>query len=158
LSATRIELLQRMPIFGAIRDDTLVFLLAFTRQVQVAAGDWFFREGDAASGLYVIEAGDASVRKGWQGREVLLHRLHAGDCFGEMALMDLQPRSASVQADTDCQALLLAADDLFRLYQHDLEQFTLIQMNLGREVSRRLREADEALFRLTMSPGAAPRS
>lgn len=158
MSATRIELLQRMPIFGAIRDDTLAFLLAFTRQVRLSAGDWFFREGDAASGLFVIESGDASVWKGWQGREVLLHRLHAGDCFGEMALMDLQPRSASVRADADCQALLLAADDLFRLYEHDLEQFTLIQMNLGREVSRRLRDADEALFRQGMSPTAAQRS
>ena len=39
---------------------------------------------------------------------------------------------------------------MLELYQHDLEQFTLLQMNLGREVSRRLREADERLFRMQM--------
>jgi CRP/FNR family cyclic AMP-dependent transcriptional regulator len=84
---------------------------------------------------------------------VLLHRLHAGDCFGEMALMDLMPRSATVRADEDCQALLLDSDDLYRLCKHDLEQFALIQMNMGREVSRRLRQVGDDLFRLRQSAG-----
>ena len=144
----RIELLQRMPIFGALRDDTLDFLLGRAQPVRMRADEYFFREGDPANGLFVLEAGDASVLKGWDGRPVLLRHLHAGDCFGEMALMDLQPRSASVRADEDCQALRLSTDDLYRLYAHDLEQFTLIQMNMGREVCRRLRAVDESLFRL----------
>ena len=155
LHRPRIDLLQAMPIFGALRDDTLEFLLALMHEVRVAAGGWFFREGDAASGLFVLEKGTASVVKGWAGHEVLLRQLQAGDCFGEMALMDLQPRSASVRADADCLAIALGADDLLRLWEHDLEQFTLIQMNMGREVSRRLREADDELFRLRQA-GAAP--
>jgi CRP/FNR family cyclic AMP-dependent transcriptional regulator len=72
-----------------------------------------------------------------------------------MALMDLQPRSASVRADTDCLAIELAAADLMRLYEHDVEQFALIQMNMGREVCRRLRYTDELLFHFRMG-GAAP--
>lgn len=145
---TRIDLLQRMPIFGALRGDTLEFLLAQTQEVSVATGGCFFREGDPASGLFVLESGVASVLKGWAGREVLLRHLHAGDCFGEMALMDYMPRSATVRADEDCLAIALHADDLYRLSEHDLEQFALIQMNMGREVSRRLRMADDELFRL----------
>ncbi len=148
MPATRIELLQRMPIFGALRDDTLTFLLDYMQPLAVPAGEVFFREGDAATGLYVLEAGSASVSKGWEGQQVLLHRLHTGDCFGEMALMDFMPRSATVRADEACQALLLDSEDLYRLCKHDLEQFALIQMNMGREVSRRLREADDELFRL----------
>jgi CRP/FNR family transcriptional regulator, cyclic AMP receptor protein len=155
LHRPRIDLLQAMPIFGALRDDTLEFLLALMQEVHVSAGGWFFGEGDAASGLFVLEAGSASVLKGWAGHEVLLRHLQAGDCFGEMALMDLQPRSASVRADADCLAIALGADDLLRLWAHDLEQFALIQMNMGREVSRRLREADDELFRLRQA-GAAP--
>jgi CRP/FNR family cyclic AMP-dependent transcriptional regulator len=148
MPATRIELLQAMPIFGALRDDTLGFLLGLMQAVSVDAGQAFFREGDAATGLYVLEAGAVSVCKGWEGQLVLLHRLHAGDCFGEMALMDFMPRSATVRADEDCQALLLGSEDLYRLCKHDLEQFALIQMNMGREVSRRLRQVDDELFRL----------
>jgi CRP-like cAMP-binding protein len=73
-----------------------------------------------------------------------------GDCFGEMALMDLFPRSASIRALVDSTAIELTPDDLLRLYDHDLEQFTLVQMNIGREVCRRLRATDELLFRARM--------
>lgn len=87
MQATRIELLQRMPIFGAIREDALQFLLEQTRSVSVAADDFFFREGDQASGLYVLEAGRVAVLKGWKGKQFLLRYLSLGDCFGVMSLM-----------------------------------------------------------------------
>jgi CRP-like cAMP-binding protein len=101
--------------------------------------------------MYVLESGRAAVFKEWNGRELLLHHCHAGDCFGEMALLDLFPRSASVRAETDCSAIALTPAHLYRLYEHDPKPFALIQMNIAREMSRRLREADERLFQATMS-------
>jgi len=148
---TPIELLQRMPIFGALRADTVQFLLQHVRSVAVAAGEDFFRERDQADCLYVLESGRVAVLKTWQGDETLLRYLGRGDCFGEMALMDLFPRSATVRAVEDCKALALAPADLYRLFEHDAEQFALIQMNMGREVCRRLRETDEELFRARMA-------
>jgi CRP-like cAMP-binding protein len=58
----------------------------------------------------------------------------------------------------DCVAIELSSAHLMRLYEHDLEQFALIQMNLAREMSRRLRQTDEMLFRTRMGepPIAAP--
>ena len=150
MPATRIELLQGMPIFGAIREDVLDFILGLARSVRVPARGHFFREGDPAASMFVLEAGDAAVLKGWQDRELMLGRLSRGDCFGEMALMDLRPRSASVQALEDCSALELSVEHLHRLFEHDVEQYLLIQMNIGREVCRRLRATDEMLFRLQM--------
>ena len=67
-----------------------------------------------------------------------------------MALLDLSPRSASVRADEDCSAIRITPDNLLRLFEHDAEQFALIQMNIGREISRRLRITDELLFRARM--------
>lgn len=154
MPATHVELLQGMPIFGGLREDTLLFLLKLMSPRTVQAGERFFSEGDEARSLFVLESGRARVLKGWGGREVLLRQLLPGDCFGEMALMDLMTRSATVRADDACQALELHSDDLFQLYEHDLEQFTLIQMNLGREVSRRLRATDELLFRIRMGEPA----
>ncbi len=150
MPATHIELLQAMPVFGALRDDTLAFLLELMHPLRASPGDYFFREGDEARSLFVLESGSARVLKGWEGHEVMLRQLQPGDCFGEMALMDLMPRSASVRAVDDCQALELHGDDLVHLLERDLEQFALIQMNLGREVSRRLRATDELLFRIRM--------
>jgi CRP-like cAMP-binding protein len=63
-----------------------------------------------------------------------------------MAVMDLSPRSASVRAVEDCTAIRVSAANLYRLYEQDPKQFALIQMNMGREVTRRLREADDRLF------------
>ena len=150
MEPARVAALQRMPIFGGIRADVLQFLVDQASTVSVPAGAYFFRENDQAQSVFVLEAGRVAVLKLWSGQEHLLTHLGQGDCFGEMALMDLFPRSASVRAVEDCSALELAASAFYALYEKDLEQFALIQMNLGREVSRRLRVADERLFRLKM--------
>jgi CRP/FNR family transcriptional regulator, cyclic AMP receptor protein len=147
IDASSIELLQRMPIFGAIDEGALRFLLSRAREAARTAGEHFFLEGDDAQSMFVLATGKVSVTKRWQGREYLLRGLGPGDCFGEMALMDMHPRSASVRADTECHAIELGTDDLLALYQRDAEQFALIQMNIGREVCRRLRDVDELLFR-----------
>jgi CRP/FNR family cyclic AMP-dependent transcriptional regulator len=150
MEQTRIELLQRMPIFGALREDSLLVLLQHARVVEVQAGDYFFRENDRADSMFVLQTGRVAVIKGWRGRDFVLHSLVAGDCFGEMALMDMFPRSASVRAEEDCRAVEIGPDGLLRLFERDVEQFALIQMNIGREVCRRLRATDELLFRARM--------
>ena len=151
----RIEILQRMPIFGGIRAEVLQFLLSQLTSVFVPHGEFFFRENDKADSMFVLETGKVSVLKGWEGKHYLLCNLEKGDCFGEMALMDFSPRSASVLALEDSLALEISVGDLFKLYQKDLEQFTMIQMNMGREVSRRLRETDEQLFRTRIGVSTA---
>jgi hypothetical protein len=60
------------------------------------------------------------------------------------------PRSASVRAEEDCTALELSPRGLVRLYERDVEQYMLVQASLGRELCRRLRAADERLFRAVM--------
>ncbi|HEX6829407.1 MAG TPA: cyclic nucleotide-binding domain-containing protein, partial [Burkholderiales bacterium] len=107
-----------------------------------------------AEAMYVLEQGRVTVVKRWEGRDYRLRDLGPGDCFGEMALIDLSPRSASVVALEDCSAIRLTVADLYRVYEISLEQFALIQMNIARELSRRLRTADERLFRLGVVPGA----
>jgi CRP/FNR family transcriptional regulator, cyclic AMP receptor protein len=143
---TRIELLQAMPVFGGIRDDALLRLLDAARERAVAAGACFFRERDAADSMFVLESGRVAVVRTRHGHDYVLQRLGAGDCFGEMALMDLAPRSATVQAEEDCLAIEIGMGDLLHLYEHDPAQFALIQMNIGREVCRRLRAVDDLLF------------
>jgi CRP/FNR family cyclic AMP-dependent transcriptional regulator len=74
-----------------------------------------------------------------------------------MALMDHGPRSASVRAIADCSAICLSAANLYKLYTIDSKQFALIQMNMGREVCRRLREADNRVVRASMGKSRVTR-
>ena len=147
----RIELLQAMPVFGGIRADILQFVLGLCPVVSVPMNEFFFRKGDDADSMFVLEAGRVAVLRSWRGRDYLLRMLQEGDCFGEMAVMDLCPRSASVRAIEDCTAIRLSAADLYKVCTKDSKQFALIQMNMGREVCRRFREADEQLFRARMT-------
>jgi len=140
----RIEALQKMAIFGGLRDDILRLILTAAPVVLVKEGDYFFREGDAADSMYVVETGKAGVYKRFGESDCLLRTLTPGDCFGEMSLIDLYPRSASIRALEDCRALQISLGCIHQVYERDIEQFAVIEMNMGREVSRRLRESDAA--------------
>ncbi len=145
-----LELLQRMPIFGAIGDDALACLLEQARPRCVPRGEWFFREGELAEEMYVLESGRALVLRHWRDRELRVRELGPGDCFGEMALIDLHARSAAVRAEADCVALAFGPGDLLRLAERDPLQLALIHMNISRELSRRLRDTDDLLLRAVM--------
>jgi CRP-like cAMP-binding protein len=141
-------LLRRMPIFGGLNDSAIGFILDHSVTCSVASGDYFFREGDAARSLHVLISGSVIIEKNWNGVPVELRSLAKGDCFGEMAIIDLQARSASVRASTECQSIEITRATLHKLCQQDLEQYAILMMNMGREVSRRLRIASERLFAL----------
>jgi CRP-like cAMP-binding protein len=96
--------------------------------------------------MYILEEGRVAILKKSEGKDYLLGKLNPGDCFGEMSLMDCMPRSASVFALEDSSAIEILPSTLHQIASKDLEQFTLIEMNMGREVCRRLRVADERIF------------
>lgn len=146
----RIELLQGMPLFGGAHADILRYLLTFCPVVSITKNDFFFREHEEGDSMFVLELGQAAVLKSWRGNDYPLQTLKVGDCFGEMAIMDHCPRSASVRAAEDCSAIRISSADLHQIYARDLKQFALIQMNMGREVCRRLRDANSRLFSVKM--------
>src|SRR6476660_7457926 len=109
----RVQLLQRMPIFGGISADVLEFLLTFCPIVSVSADEFFFREDDQGDSLFVLETGEAAVLKSWHGEDHFIQCLRVGDCFGEMAVIDHCPRSASVRAVDNCLAIRISAANLY---------------------------------------------
>jgi CRP-like cAMP-binding protein len=137
--AARIELMQQMPIFGAIGAETIEFLLAPAPVVKVPAGGFFFHENDPASGMYVLESGRVTVSKSWQGHDLLLRRLGTGRLLRRNGPADLCRAQRLGPRRGDCSAIELSSANLYRLFERDVEQFALIQMNIGREMSRRLR-------------------
>ncbi|MDJ0787043.1 MAG: cyclic nucleotide-binding domain-containing protein [Myxococcota bacterium] len=140
------RLVHGVPIFGGLSPETLAQLVDRATPHVATIGSYFMREGDTGTSVFVLERGRAAVLKNRDGQEHLLGHLGVGDCFGEVALLDFGPRSASVRAEKPCSAIEIRPSDLLEVAKRDMEQFAILHMNLARELSRRLRQADDRAF------------
>lgn len=142
--------LREVGLFGALSDEILAHLVSTLEAVRIGPGDVIFREGDPAREMYVVLDGEIEVlKKSRRGRETRVAILGPNDCFGEMSIIDMQPRSATVRALGHGHLLELSTEAMDALYRHDLKSYTLIVLNIARDLSRRLRVADGLLADFT---------
>jgi CRP/FNR family transcriptional regulator, cyclic AMP receptor protein len=138
--------LRNIGLFGALSDDVLVFLSETLRVVSPAIGETIFREGEDGSTMYVVLAGEMEItKKSRGGVDARVAVLGPGDWFGEMSIVDIQPRSATVRALAPGRLIRISSAELDALYRHDVRSYAIIVLNLARELSRRLRVADGIL-------------
>jgi CRP/FNR family cyclic AMP-dependent transcriptional regulator len=137
------EALARAPLFSDLKGDVLDTLARSGRVRRFASGELLVKEGEDATTFYVLCDGQAEVvkRLGQEGEQVVGH-LSEGDFFGEMALLDGFPRSASVRAVGDCECLLLVRWDFLALARTSPE----VALAILPVLSRRLRECEEQLL------------
>lgn len=123
------ERLASVPIFSGCAKKELLTIAKVVRPIQHAKGSVIAAEGEPGAGLFVIDEGQADVTIG--GRRV--NRLAAGDFFGEMALLDGGPRTATVTATTDLKLFALT-EWVFRglLVEHPSIAFRTLEAVAGR--------------------------
>jgi len=154
MSNRQIEVLRNVPIFAGLGDAELIKLSKLLENKKFQAGDVLVREGDLASEMYVIFEGSVRVERERPGTDtppLVITTLAEGSCFGEMALIDIQPRSASVVAETSGEMEIFHNGDFLQLSEWNIHSFALIVMNIAREISRRLRGANKTLLELSKS-------
>ena len=114
--ADTVAFLRSMRLFRNVDDADLATFARSLRQQPLRRGQVLFREADHGDEMFLVRAGSIVVSKAVTGRvEQVLARMGAGDFFGEMALFDHSPRSATIQADTEVALLVLDRDALARL-------------------------------------------
>ncbi len=147
-----LDFLRAHALFGGLEDKDLMAILPFLKRKNYDTGQIIVREGSLGRSLYFILEGRAAVLKqaagSPSGTALRLAEMGPGDTFGEMELIDVQARSATVRAAAPVKALALTNQDLYRIHQSRPFLYTMIILNLAREISRRLRRADEELARL----------
>ena len=147
-----IDFLKEHSLFGGISNENLEKISPFLKTVFFAKGEEVIKEGDTDNHLYLIYKGSVEILKKVPDSEnrnrERIAVLGEGDTFGEMELIDIQPRSATVRTLEDTVALTLASSDLHRIAQSDLHTFSFIVMNIAREISRRLRKMDDLVANL----------
>lgn len=137
--------LGKLPLFGGMTDDALRGFADSAVEETFLKGATLFRESDVARDLYVLESGALEVVKQAREGTITLWKIRSGESFGEMSLIDMQPRSASVVATADASVWRWGYAVFRERYQVDGKCYTLLVMNIARELSRRLRRADDLL-------------
>ena len=140
-------ILQKVPLFSQLAAAELDRVAEITRERSYPRNSVILFEDDPGDALYVVATGQVKVVLiGEDGREVILSVLGEGDFFGEMSLIDEEPRSAHVIAMEDSNLLVIRRED----FQAILQQSPGIAMGLLRELSRRLRRVDEKVGSLVL--------
>jgi CRP-like cAMP-binding protein len=140
------ELLRGIALFGALSDEVLALLAATLPTTRYQSGDVVFREGDSAREMFVVLEGEIEVlKRSRRGSEARVAMLGPGDTLGEMAFVDMQNRSATVRAVAPTRLVCVTAEAMESLYRADLRAYTLIVLNVARDLSRRLRVTDGIL-------------
>jgi len=141
------ERLRTIPLFTQLSDEEVTRVTEAARERLYPKGSVILFEDDPGDALYVVITGEVKVVLiGEDGREVILSMLRSGDFFGEMSLIDDQPRSAHVIATEDSNLLVLRREE-FRVC---LEQAPRIAVGLLQALSRRLRRADDKIGGLVL--------
>ncbi|MGJ8652498.1 MAG: cyclic nucleotide-binding domain-containing protein [Opitutaceae bacterium] len=139
-----LEFLQGHALFGGFSDADMAKVVPLLQEDCFPKGTMIVVQGEMGDRLYFIEGGRVEVlHTTEEGRETLLVHLEPGDAFGEMELIDIQARSATVRALEDVCCLSLSNRDIYQLYNTDLELYSRLLLNIAREISRRLRKMDD---------------
>lgn len=129
--------LETVPLFRDCSSEVLDRLSQSTSEFEFAADAPIVQQGQVGNGLYIVVSGGVRIVAGTEE----LARFGPGDFFGELSVIDQQPRSASAYADGDTVCLALASWDLMDLLERDPH----LAINLLRELAGRLRRADAQL-------------
>ena len=139
-------MLKNIPLFSSLNDEELAEIEKVAVKKTFPKNTILFSEGDSTDALYVICEGKVKVTiDDNEGKEIILSIIGAGEYFGEMALLDDEPRSASVVTKEATQLLIIPKKDFM-----DIVSSNPITFNLLKDLVKRLREANKKIESLAL--------
>jgi CRP/FNR family cyclic AMP-dependent transcriptional regulator len=139
--------LHAFPMFSDLREDDLAALAAMVTLKQYTKGSFVISQNDHGSVMYLLVAGRVKVSLASpEGRELALNYLEAPSHFGEMSLVDAEPRSADVIAVSDCEVLALDARDLSAAIQVQPKLALTLIATLSRRVRGLIGRLEDMAF------------
>jgi CRP/FNR family cyclic AMP-dependent transcriptional regulator len=127
---TKVEALRRSPLFEGLAKKDLAELARHTEDVDVPAGQVLCKEGQSGSEFFVILEGEAQITK----NGAPIRTLGPGEFFGEIALLESGPRTATVTATTPLRSFVLTRSD----FTHLLDQQPTVERKVLRALARRV--------------------
>ena len=144
-----VALFRSVLLFRDLSDGELALVSGISAEKDYSAEEVIFHEGEVGDAFYAVLEGKVRISKHVAGvGEEALAVLEKGSYFGEMALIDEFPRSASAIAHTDCRLLLMDKADFNRLLSQNKELAYKLLWVFCQTLSRRLRETNEKITSL----------
>lgn len=146
MSEEIIHTLKPIDIFQSLTEEMLQSLSSKFHLASLEAGQVLFHKGDQGDSLYLVQTGLLKVvSTDGAGREVILNQISEGDIVGEMALIDHEPRSASVVAVAPTRLLKLNSDDFMQIIQNHPEIGFMISRNLTQRLRKNTMQIEHTL-------------
>jgi CRP/FNR family cyclic AMP-dependent transcriptional regulator len=140
-----VHLLKNIPYFSELTIEEMINLVNRSQKQIYSRGSIILHEGDLGDDTYLIMRGKVKVIVTHaDGKEIILNTLKSGDFFGEMAVFEKMPRSATIVAAEDCEFLIMSRENITDLIKRNPQ----IAFKLLSDMSRRVREADEQISSL----------
>jgi CRP-like cAMP-binding protein len=137
------------PFFGGLSDASLDLLVSMLVEHRFDAGATVVAEGQPGRSMFIVHSGELVVNKlAGSGHVIRIANLGPGDFFGEMALIAMQNRSATVVAASPTVLHELTARNLYTYYKADINAYVIVLQNINRELCRRLSGADNRIAAL----------
>jgi CRP/FNR family transcriptional regulator, cyclic AMP receptor protein len=136
-ASSPVAVFARIPLFRGLQEEELKAIAKLSKEKSFREGEAIVKEGDAGLGFYVIVDGNAVVRR----KNKVVAKLGRGSFFGEMSLLDDQPRSADVVASEPTKCLVILRWNFWSL----LTKNRNIMRGLFQEMARRLRASNETM-------------
>jgi len=127
-------------LFRYLAAPEILTLRSNLRKLEVPAGDIIVGQGEMTTTLFVIEEGEASVVIKADERIIAVNQVSPGQIFGEVALIDGSPRTASVEAKTAVRLLVMEKADFLAMSDHDPVLFSKISLAVLESLCRKFRE------------------
>jgi CRP-like cAMP-binding protein len=136
-----VDLLRKIPMFAKIEPAKLKLLAFTSERLSYSDGDVLFRQGDAGDAAFVIISGQAEISIGTEEGPLVVARLSDNDFVGEIAILCDVPRTATVTAVSNLEALCISKDLFFRM----VKEFPEIAIEVMRELAHRLENTNSRL-------------
>ncbi|MZR64250.1 Crp/Fnr family transcriptional regulator [Alcanivorax sp. DP30] len=149
-----LDTLARVRLFDGLSEDELLLLETLVFVNRVAAGETLCEEGDRSDFVCFVVSGSLDIVKSdVDGGEVVIANLHAGDSMGEMALVDNEPRSATVRVAQDATLIVLTHKGLDQLRKRSPSAATQVMENIARLLCMHLRRTSSQLAQFKLAAG-----
>ena len=138
INATYLEQIKgKVSLLGALNEKQVMSLLSYMERESFAAGEKIFCQDDLPSSIYIVSSGRVHLTVTTADQGVSSLDYLPGDCFGETAVIGIQPQLGDATALGPVETLVLSKASLMELLEDDVDLFGILMMNIARDVSRR---------------------